>query len=139
MVRAEVIVRSCPADDMSMPPDPSVRVLLPIETAPEGLVRLNPRILVSPERVVARFEVAAGPNNTASAEVGATELQLPLVPQLVSVAPVQSVDACAVYEPSGESPTTASPRLNAMCAGRKEGRRVRAFVFMKAVLFWGSF
>ena len=78
------------AADRSMPPVPSVSVLVPIDTAPVGLVTCRPRIDVLVVSVVARFAVEVASNRAVSAEVGPTpSAQLPVVPHPVLMLPVQ--------------------------------------------------
>ena len=84
------------ADDMSMPPVPSVSVFVPIETAPAGLVTRSPRIDVLVVSVVDRFDVEVESKSAASLAVGAVPpAQFVVVPQAALVEPSHVLVAAA--------------------------------------------
>jgi hypothetical protein len=81
---------------MSMPPVPSVSVLEPIETAPDGLVTRSPRIDVLVVSVVERLAVDVESKRTVSADVGPVPpAQFVVVPQAALVEPSHVLVAAA--------------------------------------------
>jgi len=89
-------VRFWVAADISMPPVPSVSVLEPIETAPDGLVTRSPRIDVLVVSVVERLAVDVESKRTVSADVGPVPpAQFVVVPQAALVEPSHVLVAAA--------------------------------------------
>ena len=87
-VSPPVIERFWVADDISMPPVPTVRALVPIETGPDGLVTATPPTVAGVASETPRFAVDDASKRPTSDDPGTAVFQLPVVAQSVSTAPV---------------------------------------------------